>query len=292
MNPPATVPALAALALTFAAPVTRADEVAATTCTGVTDSGGRFATCFDLGNRLVIAATSDGVGAGVLLRHQMRFDDEPDLTWKLEHELASGAIGVLSGRHTGVVYSGRYLRHARDGHIVLPFSVDRKVFLPFDIGAEVEAGRLSARSDDARVDVGVVRTAALVDWGRSRSFRRRLAIGVAARWDVEADRDRRELSRHVVAPFSTAMASAHAESATGLTAGDAHVEGGNAWASDTGWRGELAARASVERVVIAVNDRPLSIYSAVAYSSVRGELAAEIGVRFAIVQRLDPRVSR
>ena len=37
------------------------------------------------------------------------------------------------------LYSGRYLRHSEDGHLVLPFGRPRKIFLPFDLGAEAEA---------------------------------------------------------------------------------------------------------------------------------------------------------
>src|SRR5688572_64683 len=62
-------------------------------CTGVTASGGRFATCFDPGNRLVLKLSTDGVGAGLQLRHIMHFEDEPDLVWKLEHRMLDGAWG-------------------------------------------------------------------------------------------------------------------------------------------------------------------------------------------------------
>jgi hypothetical protein len=117
-------------------------------CTGLTRSGSPFAICFDVGNRLFIAGGTNGVGGGIRLRHAIEFDDEPDLIWKLEHRLVEGSAGGLSERYQGVVYAGRYLRHARDGHLVVPLGVPRKIFLPFDIGAETELGRVKqARAD-------------------------------------------------------------------------------------------------------------------------------------------------
>jgi hypothetical protein len=181
------------------------------------------------------------------------------------------------------------VRHSRDGHIVLPFSVGRKLFLPFDVGAEVQLGRLAARDDSDRVDLGVIRTAALTDWARARTARRRLAVGVSSRWDVELDRRRRELVRHVVAPFSTAVASAFAESRDGLNAAELRLEGGMIWVSDAGWRPELAARASLERVWMAINDRPLSVYAELAYGSARDEASAEVGIRVGLFSA-DPRL--
>jgi hypothetical protein len=149
-------------------------------CTGITRSGGRFATCFDPGNRASITAGSDGFGGAVALRHVVHFDDEPDLVWKLEHVLAEATHAGWEDRFSGVVYRGRYLRHSRDGHLVLPLGTPKKIFLPFDIGALVEVGAIRWPAADAAASIGVVKTAALFDLARSRNFRRRIAIGPAA----------------------------------------------------------------------------------------------------------------
>jgi len=262
-------------------------------CTGVTASGGRFATCFDPGNRLSLTAGSDGFGASVALRHEVTFEDDPDLVWKLEHTLLEATHATFSDRFVGTLYRGHYIRHARDGHIVIPLgSRPKKVFLPFDIGGFAEAGRLEWKPDSTAVRIGVVRTAALIDIARSRDFRSRIAFGPSARWDVDADRDAMTLTEHVVAPFSTGLVNVHLESATGRLVADFTVEAGSAWRSkDVGWGKDGRAEATLERIVLAVNDRPIAITAGVRYDSATDETIAKIGARFVLLDRRDPRVA-
>lgn len=262
------------------------------TCTGVTPSGGRFATCFDPGNRLVLRVSTDGFGAALQLRHIIHFDDEPDLVWKMEHTLVEGSYLGIWQRYGGRLYGGRYLRHARDGHIILPFSTARKIFLPFDVGAEADVGTLSQEVGEDTARLGIVRTAALIDIGRSESFSRHLAFGTAARWDVDlVDETMIDVVEHHVAPFSTAVADAYAESASGLTLAALRVEGGTVWSSETGWGPQVTAGARLERVLLAFNDRPMSLFGAVRYDSQREEVRGEIGLGFALFQRRDRRVN-
>lgn len=284
---------LGALALAAASAIA-APARADSSCTGTTGSGGRFATCFDLGNRLRLSAGSGGYGGAIQLRHVIRFEDEPDLVWKLEHRFASAEIDWRADHLEGVLYAGRYLRHSRDGHVVLPGTIPRKIFLPFDVGAEVEVGGIHGDPGADSLEIGMVRAAALIDLARSPSFRRRLALGAVARWDVDLDRHPLGLSRHRVTPFSSAVLDAHIESDTGLTAADLAIEGGAAWSSDRGWGPALEARAGVERVLIAVNDRPVSAFFEASYRDLDpgwGDLRAQVGLRFALFQRLDPRVN-
>jgi hypothetical protein len=261
-------------------------------CTGETGSGGRFATCFDTGNRASVTAGSDGLGGSLALRHVITFDDEPDLVWKLEHELLGFTHATLEDRFSGVVYRGHFLRHARDGHIVIPLgSTPKKVFLPFDIGGFAEVGRLSWVPDTTIARIGVVKMAALFDLSRTRSFRRRLAFGPVARWDVDVDRDQRELTQHIVSPFSSVMVDVRAESADGLWVGSLVAEGGPVWRNrDAGWKKEISGEATIERIMIAINDRPVALYGGVSYSSERDEVIARVGARIVLAQRRDPRV--
>lgn len=282
------VPALAAA---LVAALTAAPRAARAECTGITRAGGRFATCFDPGNRASITAGSDGFGGALALRHVVRFDDEPDLVWKMEHVIGEATHAGWEDRFSGALYRGRYLRHARDGHIVIPLGTPKKVFLPFDIGALAEVGVVRWRAQDATASIGVVRTGALIDLSRSRTFRRRFAIGPVARWDVELPRDRLAVARHAVAPFSCGIAMLHLESQNGRTVGDLRVEAGTAWTSDAGWRSEVSAEASVERVVLAVNDRPIALVLGARYESATDEAIARIGARIVLFHRRDPRVS-
>lgn len=284
----AALGALALLLLAGGGATARAEP----SCTGVTESGGRFAACFDPGNRLLLRVSTDGFGAVLQLRHIIHFDDEPDLVWKMEHTLLETSYLGIWQRYGARVYGGRYLRHARDGHIIMPFSTARKLFFPFDVGAEADVGTLSQQVGDETASLGIVRTAALIDIWRSETFSRHLAFGPVARWDVDlTNQTMIDVVEHHVAPFSTAVADAYAESASGLTLAALRVEGGTVWASETGWAPQVNATARLERVVIALNDRPLSLFGGVRYDSERDEVRGEVGLGFALFQRRDQRVN-
>jgi hypothetical protein len=51
------------------------------------------------------------------------------------------------------------------------------------------------------------------------------------------------------------------------------------------------AEASVERVILAVNDRPITLFADVRYESITAETIAGLGVRIVLLDRMDPRVS-
>ncbi len=279
-----------ALATAVAALVVWQGNAAAESCTGITGSGGRFATCFDLGNRLSLTAGSDGFGGSLALRHVVTFEDEPDLVWKLEHEMLSATHATFEDRFSGVVYRGRFLRHARDGHIVIPLGTPKKVFLPFDIGATAEAGRIEWVPGSTAVRLGVVKTAMLFDLSRTQSFRRRIAFGPVARWDIDADRDAMTLTQHTVSPFSSLVANVHLESTNGRSLANFEIEGGQAWHSKEGWRPDARAEATLERIVVAVNEHPISIVLGVRYESITDEVLAKVGARVVLFDRRDPRV--
>ena len=279
-------------ALVIAAVVTSASSRSrADSCTGITASGGRFATCFDLGNRFAVTAGTGGFGGSISIRHDIRFDDEPDLVWKMEHTLLDGTHAGFTDRFSGFLYRGRYLRHSRDGHIVLPFgNPPKKVFLPFDVGALVEVGGLSWHPDSF-VTLGVIKAAALVDFSRSRDFRRRLAIGPVVSWDDELDRSQRAVTEHAVTPFSSLLADLHLESVDGIAVADLRAEAGMVWHTARGWVPQGKAQASIERIILAVDDRPIALFADVRYESVNAETIASLGVRIALYNRTDPRVS-
>ncbi len=270
-------------------------------CTGITDAGSRFVTCFDLGNRLTIDAGTEGVGGAIALRHVVTFEDEPDLVWKLEHRITDTTHALLTNAFEGTIYRGRYIRHARDGHIVLPLGTQKKLFLPFDIGALAEVGTLRWRDDTTPVEIGMIEVGALVDFSRTRTFRRRVSLGPVARWDVLLERDpdrdlmpRLAVDEHVVAPFTSGMLELAFESLEGRTAGRLRVEVGTAWSSLRGWAFEARADAELERIVIAINDRPVSLVVGARYQhrpDDEAEATARIGARIVLFDRRDARVN-
>jgi hypothetical protein len=282
---------LATVGVLAIAVVAIARPAAAETCTGLSSEGHRFAQCFDLGNRFSLTADTSSFGGSIALRHIIHFADEPDLVWKMEHTLAEASHADTSASFTGLLYRGVYIRHSRDGHIVLPLgNPPKKVFLPFDIGALVEVGGLSWRPD-MTADVEVIKTAALVDFARARDHRARVAIGPVASWDIELDRAPLAVADHAIAPFTSGLLDIHLESADGLEDASVRVQSGLVWHGTRGWLMQTKAEASVERVLLAVNDRPIAVTLGVKYDSVTDEATAGVGVRVVLVQRSDPRVS-
>jgi hypothetical protein len=277
---------IAALGLVAAtATPARADE-----CTG-NGPNGRFSLCFDPGSHISVTAGSDGFGGGLAYRHVVHFIDEPDLVWRLEHVALDGVHAPSSEEFDALLYRGRYTRHARDGHIVIPLGVPKKVFLPFDVAGLVEVGALSVR-DEKPARLRIVKTAGLLDFARSRTFRKRLAFGPVARWDVDITPDVMKVDEHIVVPFSEAMANLHYESNTGRFVADLRVEAGAAWHSASGWEPTAEAEATLERIVLAINDRPISLVLGARYQSETDEAIARVGARIVLFDHRDPRVQR
>lgn len=240
----------------------------------------QFATCFDPGNRLVLAAGTDGFGGALAVRHIL-WTADADVTWRFEHVALATMVGA--DRFTTTLYEGRYLRHSRDGHLVLPTNPPKKIFLPFDVGAEAHVGVFRGDPGSPIVDVGVVRAAALVELLRSDDFRRRITVGVVVRWDLVADGEARVLLEQRVAPFTLGALALHLESRDGLTAATVGLEAGGRWATAGGWGASLDAEASAERVLFAVNDRPFSIYASARWESAGEEATVAAGLRLAIL---------
>jgi hypothetical protein len=240
-----------------------------------------FPICFDPGNRLVLQLGYGGIGGAIALRHYVGTED-PGITWRLEHRLAEASYDGEAWR--GALYRGRFARHSRDGHVVLPTSPPKKIFLPFDIGAEADFGAFTARPDQPEVELGVVRAALLFEVSRSDDFRRRLVLGTAARWDVLADRAALAVPEHFVAPFSLGVAGVHLEADDGLSILDVELEAGTRWSSVHDWGSALNVEAGVERVVLAFNDRPLSLYCQAGWEHPGRGAWVSAGLRFALVE--------
>lgn len=256
----------------------RADEP----CRTDDGRGGTIVSCFDPGNRLRLDATSAGVGGGLDLRHRVGTDD-PRIHYRLEHAIASGVIGAT--RYDATLYSMRFVRHSENGYLVIPTSPPRQLSLPFDLGLEATALHVEGLRHEAPVKVGVVRVALLADFARSSDGRFRLAIGPAMRWDASFDRVTRSTIENDVAPFTIGALSAYAESSDGLTLGRLSAEAGFERFGELGSRRVLRAEASVERVILALNDHPLSVYAAGRAEDPGRGVVGEIGVRFALLTK-------
>jgi hypothetical protein len=63
------------------------------------------------------------------------------------------------------------------------------------------------------------------------------------------------------------------------------------WSNKAGWEPQAHAEALVERIVLAINDRPISLVLGARYQTETGEAIARIGARIVLFDRADPRVS-
>ena len=52
------------------------------------------------------------------------------------------------------------------------------------------------------------------------------------------------------------------------------------------------AETSLERIVLAINDRPIALYALAHYDSLRAETLAAVGMRIVLFDRADPRVAK
>ncbi len=242
-----------------------------------------YAVCFDLGNRLAFTAASEGFGGQLELRHVLTTDDAT-VTWRFEHRGFVTNVGYpgVNPDYTATLYDARYTRHSREGYLTLPTSPPRKIRAPFDVGGEATVMRVTGRTDSTLATVRAIRAGAFVDLAQAADFRRRLAIGTAVTWDVEVEGGEVAVLEHRVAPFTTLAIDGYIESTTGLTRAGARAEGGLIWSDVGGWQRMLEVNASLERVLVAVNDRPFSVYVEARYADPGTGLTVAAGVRFAV----------
>jgi len=83
----------------------------------------------------------------------------------------------------------------------------------------------------------------------------RVSVSHRARWEIELDRAPLAIAEHAVVPFSAGVADLYLEAANGRLTGELRVEAGTVWRGTRGWQPEVRAEASIERTVIAINDR-------------------------------------
>lgn len=249
----------------------------------VTDDQGRsFRARFDPGSRVWLGAL-DGVGLGerasghrleldfgVGWRSLFRFDAE-GIQWELDHRFVTGRIAPVPagpGRAPAIDLTGYgflFMRHAAEPYVLWPGSPPTRLFFPFDVGLEAQVGSLrlsprSARQPDL-FRLGAARAALLLDPWRPGRPGCGLSLGLLVRYDVDligspglSDPD----TVHRLVPFTGGALRLRWQDEDGLTRVNARVEGWGHWATEGGWGYGLQAAARFERVLIAVNDQPVS----------------------------------
>lgn len=260
-----------------------------------------FKACFDPGDRLALDSGAGGAGdvaagatvGGVLaLRHFVE-TDEPSVTWRFEHEITRvGWDGEALG---GTAYRAFYMRHSIDGTLMLPTSPPRRLSFPFDVGTTLDVGTARYLADDETLALGVIRGAPVLELTRSPDFRRRLTIGPRIRWDLRMDVPERLVTEQLVAPFTEGELALHLETAEGRTSLDARIFGGTVWSSTRDWLTVVGGEAELERVLIGLNDQPISVFARVAWvGGDEGASAADepLGLSWGIGLRLGVAAAR
>lgn len=252
-----------------------ADASALDPCTATDRKGRTFRTCFDPGNALDLSAggawgreePARGGASDLRLAWRWRKDLRTrqgslewlrDMTFVEARALFTSAGGADPRAASVLAWRGTFVRHRASPFLLVPGPRLRLPF-PFDVGLLLEAGGASwdaARRRD--LALAPVRSALLLDLG-ARAGLRRLAFGPEAAWTVRIAEGQETVQG--IVPFTGGVIDARAESGDGLSAAALVVRGGSVLSVPGGTDGFLEARLALERVVLAVNDRPLALYA-------------------------------
>jgi len=263
-------------------------------CTATDARGRTFRICFDPGNGLDLSAGGAwgrdepvlGGAADVRLAFRWRKDlrsRSGNLEWLRDMTFLEARALFTAGDWeprgaSALAWRGTFVRHRESPFLLVPGPNLRLPF-PFDVGLLVEVGGASwdsARPRDAALVP--IRSALLLDLGGHGALRR-LAFGPEVAWTVVVAEDADTV--HGIVPFTAGVVDARAESRDGLSALALTVRGGSALEVPGGAEGFLEARLAIERVLVAVNDRPLTLYAEGAFrggASGRGG-EASVGLR-------------
>jgi len=166
-------------------------------------------------------------------------------------------------------YDGAYFRHAAEPYVTLPGNPPERLYFPFDIAFEVEAGHVliepAPLADFLRVDV--LRGAVLLDSWRPDGVGDCLQLGVGPSYGLDLGKNPggHIAVVHRVAPFSAFEARFRLQDDPGLTVFDAKAIVAPSWASVGGWGLELEGSLRFERILLAVNDEPLAFVAEANY---------------------------
>lgn len=270
-----------------------------------TDDAGRvFRTHFDPGRRALAGlgwaprVSSSEATAEPLLLETGIFDRQlvdfalARVSWKLSHEALVATARLdspLDQRLDATLYRGRFMRWSRDGSISLPSSPGDALPFPLNIGVDAEVGRLDvARSSSAALlpplpgradatearpaqrpavaaELGVARTAVMLDFWRQRALGSHAALGLGPSYELWLWGKPEGRIEHWISPFTTGALDVHHEWDDARQSFELRATGGWALSTDGGGSARARARASYELVVLAVDDLPLSATASVAY---------------------------
>ena len=260
----------------------------------LTDGRGRtFHVCFDPGSRfeLTVGGAFGGaepvrggatvLGAAVRLRSDLR-TRSGDVEWLRDMTLGEGRV-LLDSATTGaraahvLVWRGEFVRHRASPFLLVPGPRPLRLPFPFDVGLLVEVGDAAWDASRSReAELRPIRSALLLDVAGHGALRR-LAFGPELSWRVRVSKDAGPV--HGIVPFSAGVVDARAESRDGLLVAQATFRAGTVVSVQGGSSAFCEGSAAVERILVALNDRPFAIYvEGAARGGGGAERAAEVGV--------------
>ena len=267
-------------------------------CAAVDAKGRPFRACFDPGNRLELSLGGAGglhgpvAGGATDLRLAGRWRGDlrsraGDLEWVRDMAFGEARALFTAGDREpaaarALAWRGAFVRHRTSPFLLIPGPRPMRLRFPFDVGLLVEAGGASwERARRRELELAPLRSALLLDLG-GHGVLRRLALGPEVAWTVRLSETRETV--HGLVPFTAGLLDARAESRDGLSIVALTVRGGSSVALPGGARGFLEALVAVERVVVAVNDRPVALYVEGAYRGGRSGRGGEVsaGLRAAL----------
>ncbi len=271
----------------------------------VDSKGQSYRVTFPLHDRVFVGAFAGGSTAGpnrqggirMGVKHSFDLDfPEEEIWWRFRHTWltteAQRTGADLTLRSTLIESS--YLRHDKSGSIVIPSATDLRFPAPFDLaieytllGVDFDSGRRQFRKID------FVRFAFLLDFIRDPDYRHRLALGPVVSYSISRNELDPDTWNHSFIPATGGRILYGWESATGLTAADAVLQcAGEARLIDEGlsWGLRCGLDAHLERTLVAVNDRPISLLVTGSveenpWSDAAPIWSASLGVRLSLPRR-------
>ncbi|TXD34865.1 hypothetical protein FRC96_12455 [Lujinxingia vulgaris] len=196
------------------------------------------------------------------------FPDE-EIWWRFRHRWFSArAIKTYDDLQLGMtLISASYMRHARNNHIVIPSANNARLPAPFDIAFEYDLFDVNVDARTPRLDsVDVAEFAFLLDVLRDPTYRHRLAIGPVLAYGIDridGTSPQQSPFAHTIIPASGGRLIYRWENLSGRTALDARLQCAAAALlidRDMRWQRLCDIRLQAEHTVLAINDRPLSIF--------------------------------
>ena len=264
-----------------------------------------YRVAFPLHDRVFFGAFAGGSTAGPNLRGGLRMGvkhsfgvdyPEEEIWWRFRHSWLTTEVeragADLHLRST--LIESTYLRHDKSGSIVIPSATDLRFPAPFDLaieytllGVDFDSGRRQFQKID------FARFAFLLDFIRDPDYRHRLALGPVVSYSISRDALDRDSWNHSFIPATGGRILYGWESATGLTAAGTELQcAGEARLIDEGlgWGRRCGLDARLERTLVAVNDRPISLLVTGSveenpWSDAAPVWSASLGVRLSLPRR-------